>query len=63
MTGKAKDAEFRHLEAVAFLKSLTDEAAAFAGSSSEMEAVHVAAKFGRSLPQLKAELRAGGVRI
>ena len=28
MTGKARDAEFRHPEAVAFLESLTDEAAA-----------------------------------
>ena len=31
------------------------------GSSSEMEAVHAAAEFGRSLPHLKAELRVGGV--
>ena len=28
MTGKARDAEFRHPEAVAFLESLTDEAVA-----------------------------------
>ena len=95
MTGKARDAEFRHPEAVAYLESLTDEEAAkhpplirqhdgvatrqrreggrvrcrevaaeaSVGSSSEMEAVHAAAEaeFGRSLPQLKAELRAGGV--
>ena len=30
-------------------------------SSSEMEAVHAEAEFGRSFPHLKAELRVGGV--